>query len=464
MIQVTDIATSIREERELIFSQLAQLVSFQSVHSDPACAADLAAAADWVTKTLEEAGLQVNQQQTIDGSVTILGNRAGKADAPTVLLYSHYDTVPTGNLDSWDSPPLILTERAGRWYGRGTADCKGNLIMHLAALRAVDRLGGTDANITMVVEGSEESGGLGLTHLIRTQPELFAADVIMIADAGNIAVGQPSLTVALRGNARITVRVTTLKAPIHSGMYGGSAPDAVMALMSALTSLHDEYGRMQISGIDTSMNWAGTDYDREAFIADAQLIDGAEVVGKQGEQIADALWARPSFAVTGFSSTPVEAAFNVIAPTAEAVLDVRVPPSLDPQEVAEAVSAHIQAAVPWGAAVDIRIDDVNRGILVDPNELLADCLSQAYGRPVSTIGMGATIPLTVELQDAYPKAEIAIFGIEEPKCTIHSANESVDPTEIENIAAAEALFLLRARNVSTDHRHSATVDSDRRRS
>lgn len=447
MADHTDIAAFIRSDRERIFHQLSELVAFNSVHADQRQAADLAAARDWVEAALTQAGFEVKKYVTIDGSTTVIGTRRGNPDAPTVLLYSHYDVVPIGNVAAWDSPPLQLTERNSRWYGRGSADCKGNLIMHLAALRAIDQHGGSDLNITMVVEGSEESGGQGLSYLIQKQPKLFAADAILIADAGNVQVGQPSLTVALRGNARVTVSVETLKAPVHSGMFGGAAPDAVLALMTALTSLQDEFGRMQITGVDTSATWAGEDYDKDSFITDAQLIDGAQVVGKPGEAIADAIWARPSFAVTGFSSTPVADAFNVIAPRAQAVLDVRVPASLDPQEVAEEVSAHIRQAVPWGAEVDITIDDVNRGFETDPASPalaeLAACLSAAYNKSVSHIGMGATIPLTVQLQDAHPAAEIAVFGIEEPQCTIHSANESVDPTEIENIAIAEALFLLR---------------------
>lgn len=443
----SDISATIQQERERIFTQLAQLVAFNSVHSDANLAADLEAAKNWVVTALEEVGLTVSQFETIDGSTTVIGTRRSNPDAPTVLLYSHYDVVPIGDVAAWDSPPLQLTERDGRWYGRGTADCKGNLIMHLAALRAIEQHGGTDLNITMVVEGSEESGGQGLSYLIQKQPKLFAADAILIADAGNMQVGQPSLTVALRGNARVTVSVETLKAPVHSGMFGGAAPDAVLALMTALTSLQDEFGRMQIDGVDTSATWAGEDYDKDSFITDAQLIDGAQVVGKPGEAIADAIWARPSFAVTGFSSTPVADAFNVIAPRAQAVLDVRVPASLDPQKVAEAVSDHIRQAVPWGAEVDTIIDDVNRGFETDPTSpalsILAECLTEAYHKPVSHIGMGATIPLTVQLQDAHPAAEIAVFGIEEPQCTIHSANESIDPTELENIAIAEALFLLR---------------------
>src|SRR5699024_3522116 len=158
----------------------------------------------WVSTALQEAGLEVEEHVTEDGSVTLLGTRAGKEGAKTVLLYSHYDVVPAGDLDKWESDPFTLTERDGRWYARGAADCKGNVIMHLAALRALDEAGGSALNIKVLIEGSEEMGGAGLSKLIAQSPEAFAADGLMIADCGNWAVGEPTLTSSLdRKNTRL---------------------------------------------------------------------------------------------------------------------------------------------------------------------------------------------------------------------------------------------------------------------
>ncbi|MDO4761062.1 MAG: M20/M25/M40 family metallo-hydrolase [Corynebacterium sp.] len=443
--QLDCVSRSIENDRERIFQQLKELVGFHSVFGKPELESEMDAAAKWVEKALVEAGLEVNPIVTADGSTVVIGTRDAQPGAPTVLLYSHYDVVPVGDVQAWTSHPLDLTERNGRWYGRGTADCKGNLIMHLAALRAVAAAGGTDVGLVVVVEGSEESGGAGLSELIRKKPELFTADMILIADAGNAHVGQPSLTVSLRGNARLKVTVSTLEAPVHSGMYGGAAPDAVLALMSVLSSVQDGTGRLQVEGLSTPP-WPGAPYPPEQFVTDAQLLPGAQITTDPAA-IADAVWAQCSFAVTGISATPVEQAFNVINPTAKAVLDLRVPPVLDPTEVAHKVAEHIKAHTPWGARVEVEIDDINRGFDTDPSKqgmtALSECLTQAYGVPTTHIGMGATIPLCVELQDAHPQAEVAIFGIEEPLCTIHSVDESVNPKEIEKIAIAEALFLLR---------------------
>lgn len=446
------LARFIRNDREQIFTQLSQLVAFNSVHGDPSCAEDNAQAAAWVRDALAQAGLEVEAITTADGSVALLGQRAGNADAPTVLLYSHYDIVPVGDTTAWDSDPLTLTERlladgTVRWFGRGSADCKGNVAMHLAALRALEAHGSSPLNIKVLIEGSEEHGGSGLSALIAQRPELFAADAILIADCGNAKLGLPTLTTSLRGGAQIRITLDTLATPVHSGQFGGAAPDAVKALIHTLDSLQDDEGRIQIDGVDCTGTWPGNDYPVEDFQADAQMLDGTNIMGGGQERIADMVWARPAISVTGFSSTPVESAVNAVPATASALLNLRTPASMDAHQLAEAVVAHLHAHVPWGAHATVDILEVNRGFETDPSRpalaTLSQCLADSYGIPTTTTGMGGSIPLTVELQEAHPEAEIALFGIEEPKCTIHSPNESVDPDELSHIALAEALFLQR---------------------
>lgn len=453
---MTNIIDSVRSDRDTIFRQLSELVAFNSVHNEPGLEDQAQGASQWVKAALEEAGATVETITTTDGSTAILGERKSEEGAKTVLLYSHYDVVPAGDRAAWESDPFTLTERADaegttRWYGRGAADCKGNVAMHLAALRALEANGGTKVNLKYLIEGSEERGGEGLSQLIKDRPELFAADAILIADAGNAAVGQPTLTTSLRGGAQIEVEVNTLAAPVHSGQFGGAAPDAVKALMRALDSLTDEYGRTTIDGVDTSAHWQGQEYPAEAFRGDAQLLEGTEIMGSKDPEgatpVADMVWSRPAISVTGFTSTPVAEAVNAVPATAAAKLNLRVPAGTDARAIGEAVCEHVKNHAPWGAHVKAEVVEANAGFSTDPEKpavaLLGQCLSEAYGKDTAAQGMGGSIPLTTELQEAHPNAEIALYGVEEPKCTIHSANESVDPTEIEHVAAAEALFLQR---------------------
>ncbi|GAB3073361.1 M20/M25/M40 family metallo-hydrolase [Corynebacterium aquatimens] len=444
-------------QRDRIFSDLSALVSFNSPHSVPELADEHAAAAEWVEGALRDAGLDVSRHPTIDNADTIIARSTPLIDGPQVLLYSHYDVVPAGDPAKWTSDPFTLTERNGRWYGRGASDCKGNVAMHLETLRLLrERSGerpdnggfeGLGINLVVVVEGSEELGGGGLEVLLEEQPELFAADAILIADSGNVAVGVPTLTTSLRGGAQLKVTVKTLNDAVHSGTFGGAAPDPVAALIRMLDSLRDEKGRTVIDGVECTQTWSGQPYDSATFRADGGVLDGVDLMGGDDE-VADLVWARPAVSVIGFSSTPVDQAVNAIVPHASAQLNLRTPAEMDPRAAAEALREHLLSHAPWNVHVEVDIEDINNGFATDPAkpavQLLGQCLQEAYdGAELAVVGSGGSIPLTAALQKQFPDAEIAMFGVEDALARIHSADESVDPTEIEAIAVAEALFLTR---------------------
>ena len=439
--------TDFTPDRSRIFSDLAALVSFNSPHSTPELADEHEAACAWTVAALEKAGLEVTRYPTVDDADTIVAVKEPVGDAPTVLLYSHYDVVPAGDPAAWTSDPFELTERDGRWYGRGAADCKGNLAMHLEALRLLEQNGGTDLGLKVVVEGSEELGGEdGLVKLIESDPEIFRADVILIADSGNAAVGEPTLTTSLRGGAQIKVTVETLEGAIHSGSFGGAAPDAAHALVRIADSLFDEHGRTTIDGVDTTTKWSGDAYERDTFRTDAGVLDGVQLLGTVEDEPADMCWARPAVTMIGFTSTPVAEAVNAVNPRAEAQFNLRVPAGQNAAEVAQKMVEHIHAHTPWGAKVDVEVSGINEPFATDPERpgvaKLGECLREAYGAETLTVvGSGGSIPLTITLQEQFPEAEIALFGVEEPACGIHGVDESVDPTEIERIAVAEARFL-----------------------
>ena len=446
VVAMNELRTHIEGQRDRIFRDLTEIVAFDSVHNEPGHEDDAAGAAEWTRKALVDAGLDVTTHDTVDGSTAVIGRRETAPGMPTVLLYSHHDVVPAGDHSLWTSPPFKLTERDGRWYGRGAADCKGNLVMHLAVLRALRDLGGTELGLIVLVEGSEERGGEGLDHLLQTRPELFRADVILIADSGNAAVGVPTLTTSLRGGGQVTVIVDTLRAPLHSGQFGGAAPDAVAALVRVLDSLRDKHGRTTIDGVDCLRTWEGEPYSAEDFRRDAGMLEGTQIMGTDEDVPADMVWARPAITVTGFTSTPVSQAVNAVPATAQAKLNVRVPAGLDADDVMEKLVAHLEAHTPWGAHITVDVQEKNQPFSTDPSgpalTVLRQCLADAYGADDAVaLGSGGSIPLTLALQETFPDAEIALFGVEEPQCTIHSPDESVDPTEIINVAVAEAAFL-----------------------
>ncbi len=402
-------------------------------------------AAQWVVDAFTEVGLHdVAMSPTPDGSRAVHGHTPGPDGTPTVLLYSHYDVQPPLGEDAWASPIWELTERDGRWYGRGAADCKGNIVMHLTALRALNQIaGGFPCGIKIICEGSEEQGTGGLEAFVPENAELLRADAILVVDTGNFAVGVPTLTSTLRGMTSIDVTVRGLGSAMHSGMFGGPAPDSLVALIQMLASLHDEHGNTTIDGLDATQTWTGVDYSAEQFRADATVLDGVELMGDGS--VADLLWARPSATVIGIDAPHVIGSANAVQASATARVSLRLPPGVTGQQAQDALVAHLQARVPWGLKCEIEriaLGDPFVGSLDGPAfESLKVAMEEAFERPLTTEGQGGSIPLCNVLAETYPEAEIFLMGVEEPRCLIHAPNESVDPSEIEHLALAEALFL-----------------------
>jgi cysteinylglycine-S-conjugate dipeptidase len=428
-------------------SDLAELVSFRSVaDAKQYPPEECHKAAQWVVDAFADVGLQdVTMSPTADGSMAVHGYAPGPEGTPTVLLYCHYDVQPPLGEDVWTSPVWELTERDGRWYGRGSADCKGNIVMHLTALRALNENGGFPCGVKLICEGSEEQGTGGLEDFVPKHAELLKADAILVVDTGNFAVGVPTLTTTLRGMTSVDITLEALGSAMHSGMFGGPAPDPVVALIQILSTLHDEHGNTTVDGLDATQKWTGVDYPAEQFRADANVLEGVKLMGDGTP--ADLLWARPSATVLGMDIPPVIGSSSAVQASAAARISLRLPPGMTGKQAQDALVAHLEARIPWGMHHTIErvaVGDPFVGALDGPAfEAMKDAMEEAFGRPMTTEGQGGSIPLCNVLADTYPDAEIMLLGVEEPKCLIHAPNESVDPSEIENIALAEALFLQR---------------------
>lgn len=439
----TDLSVRIAELMPRARRDLAELVAFRSV-ADPAHfpPEECERAAGWLLDAFSDVGLSaVAAHETADGSKAVFGERPAAPGAPTVLLYCHYDVVAPLAEDQWQSPPFELTERDGRWYGRGSADCKGNVVAHLTALRALgDEV---PVGIKLIAEGSEETGTGGLEGLIEAQPDLVAADAMVIADTGNFELGLPTLTTTLRGVVNLTVTVRTLRAPLHSGVFGGAAPDALAALIQMLAALRDADGSTAVAGLPEPRPWDGIEYRPDDFRRDAGLLDGVEVIG--GGSVAEMLWARPAVTVVGIDAPPVVGSTMSIPAEARARISLRLPPGIGSEEAVGALRAQLERDAPWGAQVEVDVEESAEpfaGSTSGPaSDALAGALGEAYGRAPVTQGQGGSIPLCTVLQKTFPEAAIMLIGVEEPGCMIHAPNESVDPSEIERIALAEALFL-----------------------
>jgi acetylornithine deacetylase/succinyl-diaminopimelate desuccinylase-like protein len=426
---------------------LARLVALRSV-ANPAIEpeSECRAAAALVGDLLTDAGVDgIQAHETPDGSLAVVGRTVGPPGAPTVLLYSHYDVVPVGDPATWQTPPWELTERDGRWYGRGSADCKGNLVASLLALRALrEVLGEWPVEVAVVCEGSEEQSSGGMEALARARPELVQCDALLLADTGNVEAGLPTLTTSLRGTGSVLMTVRTMRHPAHSGMFGGAAPDALQALLMALASLRDASGETTIDGLDHSGVWDGAPFEPSRFRDDAGLLDGVDPLAGTGS-IGDLLWARPAATVLAIDCPPIAQVTAAAQGEARAVVNLRVPAHIDAAAAQQLLVAHLRAHTPFGALVEVKPVSLGYGFKARTDgpayAAMRRAMRTAFGREAVSTGQGGSIPLATALAELVPAAEIMLLGVEEPASRIHSPGESVDPDELRRTALTQALFL-----------------------
>jgi len=376
----------------------------------------------------------------LPGTAPVLtGEIPGPPGSPTVLLYGHYDVVPAGDEKLWESPPFEASERDGAIYGRGAADSKSNVLVHVGALRAWN--GKAPVGIKIVVEGQEEVGSALEEGYPSQHPEVFRADAILVADGGSIRAGQPSLTVSLRGDARITVDVRTLAGNRHSGQYGGAAPDALVVLLHALASLWEASGDVAVEGLRRE-EWAGESYTEEEFRRLAGLEPGMPIVGTGG--IGSKIWSGPGITVLGIDCPPVEGAAAAVQAHARAALNVRVHPEQPAAEAQAAVMRHLEAQRPFGVPLTISAGATGDGYRARSSgpawDAMVDAMNEAWGAETVEIATGGAIPLVKAMSEGVPDAAMFVFGSTDSFANIHGPNERVLLDEWEKAVVAEALF------------------------
>jgi len=399
--------------------------------------------AEATAEILEAAGLQgVRLIEMPDGveHPAVFGELPAPDGAPTVLLYAHHDVQPEGPAGQWDTPPFEPVIRDGRMFGRGTSDDKCGIVLHAAAIRAWD--GRPPAGVKVLIEGEEEAGTEHLPFLIEDQRDLIAADLAVVADAGNWRHGVPTLTTTLRGVVDCRVEVRVLEKAVHSGAYGGPIPDALTSLCRILATLHDERGNVAVAGL-TSGRWDGVEYPEQDFWSEAGVVDGVEWIGEGS--VAERLWTKPAVSVLGIDAPTVREASNQLVPVARAKVSLRIPPGQDAHGALERLMAHLRANAPWGVQVGIEPGGEGEPFALATDgpmfEAARDAMRQAWGLDAVEMGSGGSIPLVPLLARTFPGLPILMLGASDELAGAHSVNESVAVDEIERATVAEALLL-----------------------
>jgi acetylornithine deacetylase/succinyl-diaminopimelate desuccinylase-like protein len=439
---MSDIRDRVQAVLPGVRKDLEDLVRIESVSADPERLPEVERSAERTAELLAAEGVEVEIVRAFDGAPpAVIGEKKGPEGAPTVLLYAHHDVQPENDHADWDSPPWEPTERDGRLYGRGAADDKAGIMAHVGALRVF----GDDLPVTVrfFIEGEEEVGSDTLVELLGKYQQRLEADVIVIADSGNWDIGVPALTTSLRGLVRVDVEVRTLTHAVHSGMWGGLVPDAVMTLARLLSTLHDDRGNVAVAGLHAGPA-ADVEYPEERLRAESGAQPGVEWIG-DGSTV-ERLWTKPALSITGLDAPKVAGASNTLVPAARARISMRIAPGDTTANATECLVRHLEAHVPWGATLTHTLVDTGEPTRIDATGPAYDAARSAFaeawdGTEPVDMGVGGSIPFIAEFLEAFPEASVLVTGVEDPDTRAHGANEGLHLAEFERVVLAEALLL-----------------------
>jgi len=431
-----DVAAYLEANRERVIAELLELLRIPSVSTEPRRAADVARAADFVADALRRAGLTARVHPTA-GHPVVTATSAPIAGAPTIVVYGHYDVQPADPLEAWATPPFEPTVVAGRIFGRGASDDKGQFFAHVKAVEALRDLdGGLPLNVRFVIEGEEEVGSPNLAPFLHEHREALMADVALVSDGAMVAPETPTITYGLRGAVYLTVRVRTAGRDLHSGAYGGGVPNALGALATMLAGLKDAQGRVAVPGFyddvveldDVERERLGAvPFDRDAFVADAGV---TATPGEAGFGLLERLWARPTLDVHGLGGGFVgEGSKTVIPAEGVAKLSCRLVANQDPDHIARLLEAHLRRSAPEGAAVDVVVESRGEPALTPLEHpavaATAAALEAVWGRPVVYARSGGSIPVVADLQRVLGAVPVLLdMGLEDDR--LHAPNEKFE--------------------------------------
>jgi acetylornithine deacetylase/succinyl-diaminopimelate desuccinylase-like protein len=421
---------------------LEELIRIPSVSAPGYDRGEVVRSAEATRVLLEQAGASATRLLEIEGAhPAVYGEFPGPEGAPTVLLYAHHDVQPPGPPEDWDGAAFEPVVRDGRLHGRGAADNKAGIAIHLGALGAHG--GKPPVSVKLFIEGEEEIGSHHLSQYIERYADMLAADVIVIADSGNFRTGVPSFTTSLRGLVDCHVEIQVLEGPVHSGMGGGVVPDALTALARMIASLHNEDGTVAVPGRVGFEPEPPFEYPEESVRSELGVLDSVRLIG-QGS-LASRMWSRPAIAVLALDAPPVSEAINQIVPSTRAKISMRIAPGDDPQAALEALVAHLEASVPWGVAATVTPNSAGAAFALDTSgpayAAFRAAFEEAWGRDTIEIGVGGSIPFVAAFSEQYPAASILLTGAGDDKSNPHAPNESVDLDDLRRAMLAEAIAL-----------------------
>jgi len=425
----------VETNRDRFLDELKTFLRIPSVSTLPDHAADVRRAAEFVASALRDAGMENVRVIPTAGHPLVYGDWLHAPGKRTVLCYGHYDVQPPDPLDEWITPPFEPTLRDGNLYARGSADDKGQMYMHIKAVEALRAVNGKlPVNVKFLIEGEEEVGGEAIAKYVAEHPAELKADVALVSDTELYAEGIPTLCVGLRGLIYTEIEARGPSRDLHSGMYGGAAPNAVFGLVELLGKLKDANGHIQIPGIYDDVeppspaekhSWSILPFDEQEFLKNE--VGSSQLTGEPGFTVFERTWARPTLEVHGIAGGFTAAGAKTVIPAkATAKVSIRLVPKQDPDKVVAAYKAFVQECTPAGIQTQVRVLSAGPAISVNPDHpaiaIAARAFADVLGRETVFIRSGGSIPIVGDFA-IHLGIPTILMGFGLPDDGLHSPNE-----------------------------------------
>ena len=433
MSQATD--EFVQQNKDRLLEELKEFIRIPSISTLPENQADIARAAQFVADSLKAVGMENVEIIATDRHPLVYADWLHAPSRPTVLCYGHYDVQPPDPVELWESPPFEPTVRNGNLYARGAVDDKGQLYMHIKAIEALRAVHGSlPVNIKFIVEGEEEVGGASISKFVARNSAKLKADVALVSDTALYAEGMPTLCIGLRGLVYTEVEATGPSRDLHSGLYGGTAPNPVFGLIELLAKAKDAQGHIQIPGIYDEVappaapekaSWESLPFSEKDFLD--KEVGSIALTGEPGFSVFERIWARPTMEVHGIAGGFTGAGAKTVIPAkATAKVSFRLVPDQTPEKVIAAWKKFVAANTPAGIQTEVRVLSAAPAVLVNPDHPTIDTAAKAFsdvlGRPTVFIRSGGSIPIVGEFAKHVGIPTI-LLGLGLPDDGLHSPNE-----------------------------------------
>jgi acetylornithine deacetylase/succinyl-diaminopimelate desuccinylase-like protein len=433
MSKATDEFVETHQERFL--EELKTLLRIPSISTLPENKPDIGRAAEFVAQSLKTAGLENVEVIPTPQHPLVYADWLHAPGKPTVLCYGHYDVQPPDPLEEWVSPPFEPAIRDGNLYARGSSDDKGQMYIHIKAMEALRAVNGTlPVNVKFLIEGEEEVGGESIAAYVPANREKLKSDVALVSDTELFADGIPTLCIGLRGLVYMEVEAKGPSRDLHSGVYGGAAPNAVFGLVELLSRAKNKKGVIQIPGIYDDVeppaeaekkSWESLPFSEKKFLKEE--VGSTKLTGEPGYSVFERTWARPTFEVHGIAGGFTAAGAKTVIPAkATAKVSIRLVPNQDPQKVIAAFKEFVRKQTPKGIQTEVRVLSAAPATMVNPDapsiQVAARAFSEVFGRPTVFIRSGGSIPIAGDFANHLGIPTILMgFGL--PDDGLHSPNE-----------------------------------------